>query len=114
MTEEKNATIESTMLGIEDHGCFTFYLHLNYGGGGQGFGGYTLDEPVHDGGRFVRRRGTGYGAEAIMQVLRVLKVGSWEKLPGTPCRVRAEHSKVHAIGHYLEDRWLDLSALAEE
>ena len=127
MIEEKNATIESTMLGVEDHGCFTFYLYLDYGGAGQGFGGHVLDEPLRDpdvpdikdwerrdGGRFVRRRGTAYGADAIMQVLTTLKVGTWEKLPGTPCRVRSGHDRVHAIGHYLEDRWLDLSVLADE
>lgn len=34
--ETKNARIESTMLGREDHGILTFMLHLSYGGSGHG------------------------------------------------------------------------------
>ncbi len=112
--EMKNAVIRSTTLGVEDHGILTFFLHLDYDGSGQGFGGYGLDEPVHENGTFKGRRGTAYGCEAIRRVLEVLGVERWEKLPGTPCRVVAEHTKVNRIGHYLKDQWLDLSALADE
>lgn len=41
----KNAKITHTMLGTEDHGIFTFMLHVDYDGSGQGIGGYALDEP---------------------------------------------------------------------
>ena len=121
MIEEKNAKIESTTFGIEDHGILQFYIHLTYGGGGaQGFGGYCLDEPVFSmefddlydyekekGGRFVRRRGTAAGMDAILKILEVIGVSSWEDLPGKSCRVRSEHSKIRAIGHYLNDKWFD-------
>ena len=43
MEEIKNAIITGTYLGIEDHGILTFWLYLDYGGSGQGFGGYQLD-----------------------------------------------------------------------
>lgn len=112
--EEKNAKIKSTQLGTADHGIFTYFIHLDYGGAGQGFGGYGLDKPVFEGDRFSCRRGTAYGCEAIRRLLETLRVKAWEDLPGTPCRVRAEHSKVHAIGHLLEDRWLSLKELADE
>ncbi len=109
--EERNAKIESTNLGTEDHGCMTFYLMLDYGGAGQGFGGYVLDEFDKEA---KTRRGTAYGTEAIRRVLETVGVSRWEKLPGTPVRVRAEHDKVHAIGHYLKDKWLDLGELGKE
>ena len=98
MIEERNARIKSTFLGIEDHGITTAMLHLEYAGGGQGFGGYGLgnhEKPVPHCGLFIRR------------VLEVVGVDSWEKLLGKHVRVRAEHIKVHAIGHIVEDRWFN-------
>ncbi len=38
--EIKNAKIEKTTLGFEDHGIMTLFIYLDYGGSGQGFGGY--------------------------------------------------------------------------
>jgi hypothetical protein len=43
--EMELATIVSTSLGREDHGIFTFMLDLDYGGSGQGAGGYALNDP---------------------------------------------------------------------
>lgn len=37
------AKIAATSLGYEDHGILTIWLHLDYGGSGQGAGGYALD-----------------------------------------------------------------------
>lgn len=113
-TEIRNATIKSTELGLKDHGCLSFFLYLDYGGAGQGFGGYVLDEPIHKNGKFIKRIGSAFGMEIINQILKVLEVNSWEKLPGTPCRAKTEHHKVHAIGHYLKDNWFDIEALAKE
>lgn len=103
--QEVNARIISTMLGIEDHGIMTFYLHLDYGGRQQGFGGYRLDD---------RGKGTVFGLQSILEVLRVTGVSEWEKLLGTPVRVRTTESRIKMLGHYLNDTWLDLDALAVE
>ena len=113
--EIRNATITSTFLGVEDHGFFTFFINLDYGGAGQGFGGYGMDEPVNDAaGKFLGRRGHAFGAESIMRVLKVLGVEKWESLPGTSVRADASWGKVHRIGHYLKDEWVDLDAIAAE
>ena len=40
--ETKNAVIESVRLTTDDHGCLSAWLMLDYGGSGQGFGGYAL------------------------------------------------------------------------
>ena len=96
-----NARIRSTHLGYEDHGIFTFLLDLDYGGAGQGFGTYALDE--HDG---KRRVGTASGMGIIIEILKVVGVEKWEDLPGKYVRADAEHIKVHGIGNVLEDKWL--------
>jgi len=114
MRQIVNAKIERTTLGYEDHDILTFYLNLDYGGAGQGFGGFALDEPIHDAGRFVGRIGTAFGMEAIHRVLDVVGVRRWEDLPGKYVRADQEHSKVHRIGNILTDDWLDLEALAKE
>ncbi len=120
MSEEaiQNARIESTQLGSEDHGVMTFWLILDYGGSGQGFGGFCLDGKGNEGDAPRRRVGTAFGLQAIMEVLRVTGVGTWEKLPGTPVRVRGTlgfgSGPITALGHYLKDEWLDLEELAKE
>jgi hypothetical protein len=114
--EIRNAVIVRTSLGFEDHGIFTFYINLDYGGSGQGFGGYGMCDPVFDepGHKFRCRRGTAFGAEAIMRLLKVVGVEKWEDLKGKSVRADCEHTKVHRLGHYLKDEWVDLSALADE
>ena len=92
MTEIRNARIKSTSLGREDHGIMTCYLHLDYGGSGQGFGGYVMGEGA-------------YGVNFITGILDTLEVSSWEKLPGTHLRVKASDSKVEYIGHIINDKW---------
>lgn len=101
----QNAIITSTHLGNEDHGIMTCFLYLDYGGSGQGFGGYALDRPQHKGSKFIGRVGTAYGMEFIRQILETLEITSWEKLPKTHVRVRFDFDKVHAIGHIIKDKW---------
>jgi hypothetical protein len=93
MTEITNAKISKTMLGFEDHGLPTATIYLDYGGAGQGYGGFHLGGP--------------YMNKFVVGVLKALDVERWEDLPGTPCRVEQEHSKIHRIGHYLEDKWFN-------
>ncbi len=110
-TETKNAKITSTMLGIEDHGILSCMIYLDYGGSGQGFGGYAMDQWSE---RHGRRIGAAYGAEFILRVLHAVGVERWEDLPGKHVRVRSTYSKVHAIGHIIEDRWFSPDDLAKE
>lgn len=107
--EIKNAKIDGTMLGWEDHGILSFSIGLDYGNGGhQGAGGYCLDTPEKDEkDRFVRRVGTAAGMEMLARVMRVVGVEKWESLVGEHVRVKSNYSKVFAIGHLLKDEWLD-------
>lgn len=107
-TTTENATIESTYLGIEDHGTLTFYVHLSGDGWGQGLGGCALDQY---GGEEADRSGWGPGLTAIRRILEVVGVRSWEELPGKFVRVRREglgSSGPPILGHIIEDRWFDL------
>ena len=98
--ELKNARIKSTSLGYEDHGILTAFLHLDYGGICQGFGGYCL---------------AGESTSVFIEgVLKAVKVSTWEDLPGKYIRVKAERSKVHEISHPLEDTWFNPRKTFEE
>ena len=76
----KIAKIESTMLGIEDHGIFTAYVFMNYGGSSQGFGGYVLDKLVDR--ETYRREPMPSALGFVTGVLQAAGVDSWERLKG--------------------------------
>ncbi len=99
-----NGIIKSTWLGFEDHGMYTFFLDIDYGGSGQGFGGYGLNDRLA--GMTVRR------------ILEVLETERWEHLPHTPVRIKREHegfgAKAIAIGHLLNDQWFELKEIEVE
>ncbi len=89
-TLERNATISGTFLGREDHNIPTAMIYVADGGGGeQGFGGYSLR----------------HYPTFVQDVLDTLGVEKWEALKGVNCRVRANNTKITAIGHIVKDRW---------
>ena len=106
-----NATIQSTMLGIEDHGIMTAYLMLEGDGWGCGFGGYSLDTP--SGKMDGKRMGTAYGIDWIMAVLDTVGVDSWEQLKGKVirCEVEGVGGMAKRIGHVIKDKWFDPKGL---
>lgn len=123
-----NAKIDGTMLGVEDHGIMTCYLHLDYGDGGhQAFGGYSMDTPIKaktgctDG---MGRVGTAFGCELVKRIIETVGAAKWEDLKGYYIRVKYNDpngpmigdfsEKILAIGHIIEDRWLSLDGLVKE
>ena len=75
------AVIESTSLGYEYHGIFTYILNVSYGGSAQGIGQMCMDEPAGE--RYSgERRGTAYGHDLIIRTLSVVGVDAWEQLKG--------------------------------
>jgi len=94
--EIKNAQIERTMLGIEDHGLLTFFLYIALDGSRHSSiaaGGYHLSGE--------------YGAAMIKEVLKVLDAKKWEELEGKYLRIKLEYRRLVAIGHITKDEWLD-------
>lgn len=113
MIETKNAIIESASLSTGDRGFLDCWLTLDYGGSGQGFGGYTLYLPKS----YSHHELKSVAGHFIFRVLEIAGVESWDKLKGRTIRVKCEHSKVHAIGHIVGDDWFnpseDFAALKE-
>jgi hypothetical protein len=105
--ETKNAKITSTMLGLEGHGIMTFFLYLDYEGSVQGAGGYSLiSSDIH-------KDKNAFGIAIIKEILKVVGVDKWEDLKGEYVRVKASSNEVSAIGHILENKWLNFKEFAD-
>lgn len=103
--ETKNAIIESATITNDDHGLLSAWVHLEYGGSGQGFGGYALYLPksftYHD------MSAPNYAGHFIWRVMEVAGVSRWDQLKGKTVRVRCSHSRVDAIGHIVKEDWFN-------
>lgn len=102
--ELKNAIISSATLTIDDHGCLSAWLRLEYDEGGQGFGGFALHLLR---GSSNHRSRMPYAGHFITRVLQVAGVKTWEDLKGKTIRVRASHSDVAEIGHIIKEDWFN-------
>lgn len=99
--EIKNAIIESAEITTSDHGVLSAWITLDYGGNGQGFGGYSLYLPKS----FKHHNIDSPAGHFIFRTLEVAGVERWSELKGKTIRVKCEHSEIHAIGHIVKDDW---------
>ena len=99
-----NAVIKSTMLGIEDHGFLTFFLHMEWDNVGQGFGGYALDSRGSQSTQHL-------SISCIKKILETVGVDRWENLPGKYVRIEIKslNDKIDSIGHITENKWCNPS-----
>ena len=104
--ETKNAVIERATITNDDHGLLSAWLYLDYGGSGQGFGGYTLYLPKNFKHSTNQKN---YAGHFIWRAMEVAGVYEWSQLKGKTIRVKCEHSKIRAIGHIVKDDWFDPS-----
>lgn len=103
--EVKNAIITSATITSADHGVLSAWLHLDYGGSGQGFGGFTLYLPKDF--KHHAPAGPNYAGHFIWRVMEVAGVEKWDQLAGKTIRVRGTHSGIEAIGHIVKDDWFN-------
>lgn len=108
MTEHiQNAVIESVRLTSDDHGLLSAWLFLDYGGSGQGFGGYTLYLPDsflhHD------PAGPNFAGHFIWRCMEIGGVTEWMALPGKTVRVKQDKpfGSIISIGHIVKNDWFD-------
>lgn len=79
----------------------TAWIDLDYGGSGQGFGGYALYLPKS----FSHHKLESVAGHFLFRVMEVAGAERWDQLAGKTVRVRADHSGVEAIGHIVKDDW---------
>ena len=103
--ETKNAIIKSATISCGERGFLDCSLDLDYGGSCQGFGGYVLYLPKS----WKHHELKSVAGHFIFRVMEVAGVTEWDKLVGQSIRVKAEHSKVHAIGNIIKDDWFNPS-----
>lgn len=101
--EIENMRIESTQLGYGDYHFLTFWMHLQGGSCGQGFGGYGLDSYNRE---KDAREPHPFAGACIEQILTVVGVEYWEDLPGKYLRVIRKGSSDAIIGiqNILDDK----------
>ena len=110
----KNARIESTMLGREDHGIMTWMIFIKFDNCvGCGVGGYALD--TYDA-CYSARVCVAESMESISRVLDVVGVDKWEDLPGKYIRFEDNGwgSTITKIGNIIDDKWFDLKEFFEK
>ena len=103
--EIKNAIIQSTFLGREDHGIFTFYIGCNTQDGSlfRNVGGYCLDYKDKDSGRNIYSPN---GLKLINEIISVIGCDSWEEIKGEYIRLKIIDGLPIGIGNILEDKWV--------
>lgn len=102
---ERNAIIESATITSDDHGLLTSWLMLDYGGSGQGFGGYGLYLPKS----FKHHSLLSHAGHWIWRIMEIADVTKWDDLQGKTIRVRQtnNYGRIIAIGHIIKNMWFD-------
>lgn len=101
MMEIKNATI--TSVDIDTERGLSMWVNLDYGGSGQGFGGFMLYNKKSW--EKNNEHNKNYAGHFISRVMEVVGVDSFQKLKGKAVRVKADHGSVKSIGNFLKDEW---------
>lgn len=104
----KNAKIDHTMFGREDHGIMTFSICISTAEYSCWIGNYAIDCYDRE---TESRKFTAKGLEAISKILEVVGVDTWEELPGKYIRIKDSGgwgSTVDEIGNLIEDEWFNI------
>lgn len=112
--EIENARITSTSITMKDHGSLTFWVFLEGCGWGVGFGGYCIGHGYLGSKDFKAENGD--GLEAMMRIMDVVGVDSWEDLNGkyVRCELEGWGGKCVKIGNIITDKWFDMPTFFEE
>ena len=114
MSEIRNAKITDTSISMGDHGCLTFRITLEGDAFGVSYGGYCIGHGFLGSDTFTAENGS--GLVAMMRIMDVVGVESWEDLKGKYVRFvdDAWGSPVRKIGNIIEDKWFDIDEFFKE
>lgn len=99
--EIKNAIIENVKLSFEDRGVLDCWVTLDYGGTGQGFGGYSLYLPKS----FRHHNVDSVAGHHLYRIMEVSGVTDFSSMKGKAVRVAAENGLIKGMGHITKDDW---------
>jgi len=105
MAEIKNAIIEKATITSDDNGILSAWLDLDYGGSGQGFGGWSLYLPKS----FNHHKLESVAGHFLFRCMEIAGVTNWNELQGKTIRAKADHCKIESIGHIVKDDWFNPS-----
>ncbi len=97
----KNAVIKSAELTFADRGLLDCWITLDYGGSGQGFGGYALYLPKS----FTHHSVMSLAGHHIFRIMEIAGVEKWSQLVGKTIRVDGSFGGIKRIGHIVKDDW---------
>lgn len=104
--EIKNAVITGVRFDTERG--LSAWLMLDYGGSGQGFGGFLLYAPE---GWAAHNHSGNFAGHFIYRCLEIGGADDWSKLVGKTIRVRSDSAglsgNIVAIGHIIRDDWFN-------
>ena len=104
--EIKNAVIESAVIDTGDRNLLTAWLHVDYGGASQGFGGFSLYLPKDF--KHYTCKGD-FAGHFIFRCMQIAGVERWSDMKGKTIRVQGDHGGIKAIGHIIKDDWFNPS-----
>lgn len=114
MSEIRNAKITDTSISMGDYACLTFRITLEGDAFGVSYGGYCIGHGFLGSDTFTAENGS--GLVAMMRIMDVVGVESWEDLKGKYVRFvdDAWGSPVRKIGNIIEDKWFDIDKFFKE
>lgn len=103
----RNAVIESASITTANRGILDAWLMLDYGGSGQGFGGWALYLPKS----FTHHKLLSTAGHYIYRCMEIAEVDEWSKMKGRTIRVETEGNfgRITAIGNIVKDDWFNPS-----
>lgn len=107
MAHIQNGIVSSAEVTMDRGSFLSVWLHLDYGGSGQGFGGYVLGGTPDSKAGQMHATGPNFAAEFLVACMRVCDVEAFDKCAGKAIRVRRdrEYGQIEAIGHITKDVW---------
>lgn len=114
MSNSINAKITSASITMADHGILTFCIRVQTAVYNFGIGGFQNGT-----GELGAKKWSGNGSAivAMMKIMDVVGVTSWEDLVGKYIRIGCDDNGRwcgHKIGNIIEDKWFDIRQFFEQ